>query len=362
MQQWTLRNNRYFAVSLACAALGALALAACGRSTPSGEQSSPTSSLFEPAGPKDDCSLLEPKEVEAALGAPLATPPFLSRDGIPKRDGSACEYEDANLHNITIDVEWDGGAMAFKMYGALQGLVDQTAAKGLVRLADGADIAGEWDEARVVGCCSFIALRGDQMVTIDVGGSKAPMAVAAKLADSALKRLDHALPIRGLPNVKSAVAFEAAHRPKRTDPCALVSRAEAEALIGSLAGDLKSVDADDPVGKCAYEQTVEGKFAGTYLLKVRWTGGLRDFREHNAVFGDFSRSFARGALLSADGKEAIASAGAGTDLSANPAWDMAHWDISGLSAVKRDVLISIEPQGGNPDIALKLMEKVMSKL
>src|SRR5437868_4886961 len=83
-------------------------------------------------------------------------------------------------------------AAQLKTYGAFQGLVDQHA-KGLVHLADGTDLAGEWDEARVLGCCSFAALRGDQLVTVNVGGSKATIAVAASLADAALKRLDHRL-------------------------------------------------------------------------------------------------------------------------------------------------------------------------
>jgi hypothetical protein len=346
-----------------CAALAVLTTIACSRSSPPPtEHSGGSASHAGSRGPKDHCSLLEPKEVEAALGAPLATPPFLSRDAVPDDEGNACEYEDASLHNITIAVEWDGGAMAFKMYGAFQGLVNQTAAKGLVHLAEGADVAGEWDEARVVGCCTFVALRGDQMVTIDVGGSKAPMATAAKLADAALKRLEHALPISGGGHAKSAAVFEQSLRPARKDPCAIVSRAEAEAVLGRLDGDLKSIGPDDPEAKCVYEHTVDGKFGGTYVLKVRWTRGLQEFREHNAGFDSFTRSFTRTSTLSAEGKDAIVSAGSGTDLPANAAWDTAHWDLSGLSAVKKDVLISIEPQAASSDAALKLMEKVMSKL
>jgi hypothetical protein len=363
MQQRIL--SRRLSLRLACAGFSALALAACGRSSSSSDPSKTpaTSSSHETAGAeKDGCSLLDPKEVEAVLGAPLATPPFLSRDGVPQRDGSACEYQDANLHSITIDVEWDGGAMAFKMYGAFQGVVDRSAAKGLVHLADGADVAGEWDEARVVGCCIFVAMRGDQMVTIDVGSSKAPMAAAAKLADSALKRLDHVLPISGSPNVTSAVEYETAHRPKRRDPCALVSRAEAEALIGKLAGDPKSIGPDDVEAKCVYEHALEGTFAPTYVLKVRWARGFSEFRQGNEIAASFAKGFTRSAPLSRGGKEAIESSVAGDDLAANPAWEVAHYSIMGLSAVKKDVLISIEPQGGRPDDAVKLMETAMSKL
>jgi hypothetical protein len=363
MQRWTL--SRRLSTPVACAALGALTAVACGRSSPPADTSNApaTSSSRQAAGvEKDSCSLLDPKEVEAVLGASLATPPFLSRDGEPAHDGSSCEYQDANLHSIAIDVEWDGGAMAFKMYGAFQGVVDQTGAKGLVHLADGAAVAGEWDEARVVACCSFVALRGDQMVTIDVGGSKAPMAAAAKLADSALKRLDHVLPISGSLNVKSAVDFEAAHRPKRRDPCALVSRVEAEALVGKLAGEPQSLDAENAEGKCVYEHASEGAFAPTYVLKVRWTGGLSEFRLNNEIAASFAKGFTRSAALSRDGKEAIESSVTGDDLAVNPAWEIAHSSVMGLSAVKKDVLITIEPQGGRAGDAVKLMEKAMSKL
>jgi len=301
--------------------------------------------------------LLEPKEAEGVLGAALATAPFLSRDGVPKYDGTACEYEDAGLHNITIDVEWEAGATRFKMYGLFQGLVDQTAVKGLVHLADGSELAGEWDEARVVGCCSFAALRGDQMVVVDVGGSKASIAAAAKLADSALKNLDHPLSFRGLSNVKAAIAFEAANRPAQRDSCALVSRAEAEALIGKLTGEPKPDDE-----RCVYEHAVEGAFAPTYVMKIRWIGGFSDFRQHNDIFENITKGLTHNLPLPGDGREAIESSLRGSDLAANSAWELAHVSISGLSAVKKDVLISIDPQGGDSDGAVKLMAKAMSKL
>jgi hypothetical protein len=319
--------------------------------------STASASSSESVGPEEPCSLLEPREVEAVLGAPLAVPPFLSRDSKPADDGSACEYEDAALHSITVDVDWEQGATAFKMYGAFQSTVGKQT-KGLVRLSDGSELAGEWDEARVVGCCSFAALRGDQLVTVDIGGSKATIATAAKLADAALKRLDHRLPIGALRNVQAAIDFEAAQRPKRRDPCSLVSRADAETLVGPLTGPPTSTE-----DQCVYDYAAaSGKLARTFVLKIRWASGLHEFREHNDVFGRFTKAFTRDSPLSAGAKEAIASAGAGDDMPANPAWETAHLDISGLSAVKKDVLISIEPQGGTSDDAVKLMEKAMAGL
>jgi hypothetical protein len=348
---------------LLCAALGGFALAACGRaaSPPSGQPDTTASpgtatSSSGSVGAEDPCSLLEPKEVEALLGGPLAVPPFLSRDGVPKRDGSACEYEDADFHSITVDVVWASGAMAFKMLGALQAMVDQQA-KGLVHLADGTDLAGEWDEARVMGCCGFAALRGDQLITVDVGGSNATITVAASLADAALKRLDHRLAINGRGSVQPAIAFEAAHRPKRRDPCALASRGEAEGAIGPMAAEPKPDE-----NRCSYEYVPRERLSPIYVVQIRWTGGFREFRTHNAAFGGFSKDLTRNMPISADAKAAVVSSASGADLPANPAWETAHWDVSGLSAVKKDVLVSIDPQGGNSDDALKLMVKVMSKL
>jgi hypothetical protein len=350
-----------------CAALCGCALAACGRaaSPPSGQSDTTASpgtatSSSGSVGAEDPCSLIEPKAVEALLGGPLAVPPFLSRDGVPKRDGSACEYEDADFHSITVDVSWDHGAIGFKMLGALGAMVDQQA-KGLVHLADGTDLAGEWDEARVMGCCGFWALRGDQLIMVDVGGSNATIAGAASLADAALKRLDHRLAINGRGSVQPAIAFEAAHRPKRRDPCALASRGEAEEAIGPMAAEPKPDE-----NRCSYEYVPSRERLSptyvAYVVQIRWTGGLNEFRNHNAAFGGFSKDLTRNMPISADAKAAIVSSASGADLLANPAWETAHWDLSGLYAVKKDVLVSINPQGGNSDDALKLMVKVMSKL
>src|SRR5512138_1569529 len=100
--------------------LAALALFACGRAASpqndtshANSASSASASSSASVGREEPCSLLEPREVEAVLGAPLAVPPFLSRDGKPAYDGSSCEYEDAALHSITVDVDWEQGAMAF---------------------------------------------------------------------------------------------------------------------------------------------------------------------------------------------------------------------------------------------------------
>jgi hypothetical protein len=338
-------------------------LTGCGKSasSASGPESSATfGALTESTSESDACSLLEPREVEAVLRSALGTPPFLSRDGRPESDGSDCQYEDANLHHITVGVEWDHGAMLFKMLGGFQNAVDQHA-KGLLHIAEGADIAGEWDEARVVGCCRLAALRGDQLVTVDVEGSRGTIADAATLANAALKRLDKPLPGTGWRNVKPALTFEAAHRPRPREACALASRAEVETAVGPLTAE--PVAGED---RCEYQGTQQGTergaFAPVYVLTVRWIGGFGEFRQHNATFGSMTQGLSHSMGLSGEMKDAFESTGVGADMASNPAWDMAHYDISGLSAVKKDVLVTIEPQGGSAESAVKLMERVMSKL
>ena len=155
----------------ACAIVVALLTIGCGQSSPpsaTNDGSAAPAPVRQSLSEKDACSLLEPREVEAALGSPLGTRPFLSDQGVPDSEGSACAYEDSSLHRITVAVEWEGAARIFTLSGGMQSMAEK-ATNGAIHLADGSDLAGEWDEARVMGCCIFVALRGDQMVTIDVG-------------------------------------------------------------------------------------------------------------------------------------------------------------------------------------------------
>ena len=287
-----------------------------------------TATRSESPGELDPCTLLEPKEVEEVLGAPLASPPFLA----DYSDG--CAYRDGNFHNIVVQPYWEGGAAAFRMFGAMQTLVGGHA-KGLLKLVDGSELAGEWDEARVVGCCMFMALRADQAVSVDVTGTTTvTITQAAKLADAALKRLDHPLPIDGGNGVKAAKEYAAAHRPKRVDACALLTRPEAEALIGPLTGDPK------PRGdSCIYLRPNLGRtFSEEDELSVDWEGGLRSLRANSAL-------------------------GARFNTAANPAWEASGGsNFPGYCAVKRDVLVCLHSGAMKHEQALAVLAKAMSRI
>lgn len=300
---------------------------------------------------RDPCSLLEPKEVEAVLGAPLAVPPYRETNGTPRADGETCIYQDAHFHNIQVDIDWEGGAMVWKMLGTVAAMTNQHA-KGMLHLADGSDIAGEWDEARIQNCCTFKALRGDQVVSVDFGGTlSVTVPQAATLADAALKRLDKPLPVQGS-QAAAAIEYAKVHRYKQVDPCTLLTRAEAEAVVGPLAGDPTSEK-----GICTYKPA--GHPEQAFDLKVGWTDGFRDFREKSTLMNNFNKSFTV-ATLQAAGAPVTA---AEPRNEANAAWEISGPSIApGWCAVQNDAMVTLNTVFLKHEQQLALLAKAMSKL
>ena len=347
------------------ALLGALALSGCGRNaaTDSAHSDAATADNGSPgqeggsADAHDPCALLDPKEAEAALGAPLATPPFRSSNSDPFTNGDGCTYEDAHFRRIVLEVEWDGASAGWKMMGNIQALVNQGPTKGMLHLADGSDLAGTWDEARVEGCCKFAALLGDQSVTVDVEDSTVGIPPAAKLADAALKRLDKPLTIDGNRAVAAAKDYEAAHRIKRRDPCSFLTRAEAEAIIGPLSADPKP-DEDS----CEYDRiTPAGRLPGQLVISVSWIAGYQELRENTSLRQGFIKGFTAGMPAGKD----VAAAMSGGALPASPYWEIAFSGATragGLGAVKNDVMIGVDASGVPHEQTVKVLEKAMSKL
>jgi hypothetical protein len=340
-------------------ALTVVLLSGCSSRTPPAGESDATASAAS-SDNHDPCSLLDAKEVEAALGAPLATPPFRFSSGAPSDDGESCVYEDAHFHRILVDADWDGAAESWKLMGNVQSLVNQGQAKGMLHLADGSELTGSWDEARVQGCCTFATLLGDQGVTIDAEGSSVSIAAAAKLADAALQRLSKPLAVNGAHGVQAAKEYEAAHRPKHRDPCSLLSRSEAEAILGPLSGD--PVATND---SCEYDRTIEGplgKLHSAVVVSIDWNGGFAKLRQNIALRQGFAQGFASGLKA---GKEQIQSALRGGDLPASPYWESAYAGgtvAGGPAAVKDDVMIGVDLLAVPADSGVKVLEKAMSKL
>ncbi len=346
---------------LVLTALAALLLVGCGRKAPdapgtgqvvaddSGGESSADSGTSH-----DPCSLLQPKEVEAILGASLAGPPYRFNTAGdargPAAEGDVCRYEVANHHFVQVEVEWDGGAQMMKMYGTVQGLADQHQ-KGVLKLGDGSELTGEWDEARVNNCCTFIAMRGDQLVTVEIAGSNATLEQAAAIADAALKHIDAPLPVDGAAGVATAIARDAT-RPKERDPCSLVSRAEAEAAVEAPLTQDPVVDGNT----CTY--AYEGKLPWKIVLTFRWRDGYAEFREHASTAAGVGKVFSLGDDAG-NGKEQPAA----PDPALTGPWETAYAGPFEFWAVKDDVLVKADAQGAMKQAhARNLVAAAMSKL
>ena len=342
-------------------AIAAILLIACGKKaadtsgsgTVASDNPSGESNLASDAG-QNPCSLLEPAEVEAILGVTLAGPPYrynkTGKEG-PAPDGEACRYETAAYHVVEVEVDWTGGAQLMKMYGGVQNLADQHM-KGVLKLANGSQLTGGWDEAKVVTCCTFVALLGDQAVTVDVSGSSATLEQAAKLADAALKRIGRPLPVDAAQGIAAATAREAT-RPAQRDPCSLVSRAEAETALGATLAKDPVVDGD----KCDY--TLSEKYAGTISLGMSWRNGYAQYRQHAATAADVGKAFA----LGADSSQTTAPSVAADSLLVGP-WESAAVVQDHFYAVKKDVLMTAGSVMGRKqqEHARNLVAAAMSKL
>jgi hypothetical protein len=378
-----LQLHRHVSTGLIFAAFAALLLVACSKKEPEVSSASTAESKSADAATASEqnpCSLLEARDVEAALGGPLAGPPYrYSKKGTegPDADGDACRYETAGFHAMDVEVEWTGGAQTMKMYGTVQNMVDQKM-KGVLKLANGSELTGEWDEARVVNCCIFVAMRGDQLVSVDIAGTTATLEQAGQIADAALRRIEKPLTVDSAKGVAEAIARDAT-RPKTQDPCSLVSRAEAAIA-------LESPLEKDPLAegsKCTY--TYSGSLPGykgrpiprTITLDINWRYGYANYRQHSAIVASVGKMFAiddkagvkqfgkPGALTEVDAKATagnVSKPAAPDPLLIGP-WEAANMSMLEFSAVKKDVRIMADARGAyKQEHARNLVAAAMSKL
>ena len=286
------------------------------------------------ADPHDPCRLLRPAEVEAVLG-PLAGAPFRAsapqnRDGgTPAEDGPACWYETADFRNVAVQATWtDAGAVMAGIGGYLARAED--AAGGLVKLQDGTELAGDWDEVRMLGCCTFMAMQGDSMVEVDFGGSAMEETDAATLANAALARLALPLAMDGNAGVGAARTRQAS-RPRQTDPCGLWSATDIEEVLqGVLREPPRASD-----GSCTWVYETDAGRERIFVSTVVWRNGYRTWRNDNSRFAGFSANIAR------DNGGHGPRAGSAVD---GP-WDAAEDSGMQFNAVKSDVQIALRHAG-----------------
>ena len=330
---------------------------------------------------KDDpCTVLEPKEVEAVLGAPLAAPPYRSANGTvdPTPTGDSCIYETAKFRYISLQVAFTGGAQIYSMSGMVKNLMKSGGnaqisnnVKKNFKLDDGTEMSGEWDEASLVpmNCCIFQALRGDQLITLDFTASPATLRQAATLVDSAYKRIDHPLKIDGGGGVTAAKALDKT-RPKPVAVCSLLTRAEVEAILGPLKADPSAAGQSG----CEYDlPTAEGYPVAQVQVQIDWRGGYSGWRSDHHVgslgmgaVNQTGTDFLNGHQLpgmSTGSEDAKAAAGeAKPAAGGDPAEAIGASGMFGYTAVKRDVQVKVNGQSVDPAKQKALLAAVVQKI
>ena len=294
------------------------------------------STAAENADAGNPCGLLSAAEVEAVLGEPLAGPPFRASNGLPDPDGESCRYEASAFRAIDISVDWSNGGQKFGLINMVGGIADKGGLKGVVTLSNGTELRGEWDEARDFLCCEFNALRGDQLVDVDIASSRASLEQAASLADLAVQRLDQPLSVDDAPGLAAALERDKS-RPVPRPGCDLVSRSEAEAIVGAPL----SADPQGSEASCSYVWSPAGSdYTDELTLSITWRGGLAEMRQAQAAIGQ-ALSF-----MTSEGLVADQAQQSGGDL-----FDERADSFIAIMAVRKDVLLSIETGGTNNDLA-----------
>lgn len=320
----------------------------------------------------DPCVLVSRGEVEKYLG-PLRADPYREQD--------KCVYDAASGRSITIDVSYTGGKMAMGMMKAVGGLTNMA----IVDESGKADtLDGVWDQVRwQYG--TLDALKGDVMVGVDAQASRMGPVGAADLANIALKRLPSPLKYDG----EAAAEHKPGPLVAPRDPCSLVTKAEAVAILGPIEGEPKS-DRDG----CTYlVPSPMGQGTMPVELSVTWQGGFAKYGEGKMVNTMFQKSFAeptmQGAGMTPDeerkmqadssgqaaieqGKRMMGGLGAATadgslrlknDTSVAGPWDEAAV-LNGLAfaAVKKDVYMAMDLRLLGEQKARALVTKAMSRI
>jgi hypothetical protein len=134
----------------------------------------------------DPCSLLTRAEAEAVLG-PLSVDPYRSsseKPALAHGKGYACAYFTPGHHVFAIAPTWSGGEQNFKIDKGIGGLV------GLVAPPEQQVIMkGPWDQAHSGMSGALLFLKGDRLLEVHYGTSRATRGDAVKLAAIAMKRL-----------------------------------------------------------------------------------------------------------------------------------------------------------------------------
>lgn len=334
----------------------------------------------------DPCALVSGAETESYLG-PLRHPPYrVDGDGNAAADGHACRYEGQTGRRIIIEPTFTDARLAMKMM-ALGSQIASSVIKTDTGQAD--TLEGHWDEVRLMPGQHFIARRGETMVDVDVDGTHARTVGAGKLADIALGRMAKPLSYDGVAAARNAPGPLVPPR----NPCTLVSRDEAVAILGPLDGDPVATSA----GECTYTLAQKRLLAGQHVaLTVVWRNGFASLSDAKstmgAVMGQFDPLMAHGTSQTGVKTEhqseqspddqmgkmmeqvqgVMKKQGVGvqytktgnlkTDSSMTGPWEEALLMGAGFSAVKKDVMVSVDLRSVPYEQGRALVTKAMQRL
>jgi hypothetical protein len=127
-------------------------------------------------GQLDACRLLSRGEVEAAIGALSGPPQSPPEDASDTAEGR-CVWRGQDGRVLAIAASGEGGS---ERLGAIQAY----AVVGAM---------GDWEDARLQGCCLLHAEKDESMVSLDFSAAAIDLAQAAKLVDLALPRVHEPL-------------------------------------------------------------------------------------------------------------------------------------------------------------------------
>lgn len=177
----------------------------------------------------DPCAWLTPAEVSAALGKPLRGVPVRvsSAESVtPSATGSGCMYELAleldpeasqEPGMVSLEVKIDGAEMQAGLGAGVEGMFGSAEGKW----------SGKWDWVSGLPAGLFAARQGHLGVLIAINAWPLSPREVEPLAAQLLARIPD-LPFAGAPT-------DPAVKGTGRDPCAILTRAEAESVLGPLA-------------------------------------------------------------------------------------------------------------------------------
>jgi hypothetical protein len=200
---------------------------------------------FEPASaPDDPCQWLTAKEAEGVLGT-FGAPPARVRPGQrPRPDprGTGCLYTLAEQPKIgrgtvTLTVSLHGATLADLATSMTEGMFGPRPA-AVADSAAARSASRGWDHESSAGL-SYLARVGHLCVQVDRGSIQVPVEkgerLAAAMRDKVPDRPFANPPDHDLLALQKAMGNEPEPPPQTPDPCGLLTRAEAEAVLGPLA-------------------------------------------------------------------------------------------------------------------------------